>query len=304
VEGPTDGMSFQLGLLPVILSLAGTAAALRSRSRDRVLALFFAVATLLVLWSMTSSSQPLWRLLPLVALIQFPWRLLALTSLNLAILGGAAGAMLSAPASPLALYASRFTHHASRLPQPAPYILALLIVFASLPYAVPQYTEATQRDESLLAVLDFELQYPDMRGMTAWSGRLPMPADAPLVAQYLAGETLTKAHIVEGEGELQPLRHGGASEELHVSSGSGIRLQFYTYWFPGWEARVDGQLVETWPEGENGLITLDVPAGEHQVVLRMTENTPPRRLGGIVSGLSLVAIIGLLVAAGVRRRRN
>jgi len=63
-------------------------------------------------------------------------------------------------------------------------------------------------------------------------------------------------------------------------------------------------LVETWPEGENGLITLDVPAGEHQVVLRMTENTPPRRLGGIVSGLSLVAIIGLLVAAGVRRRRN
>jgi hypothetical protein len=291
VEGPNDGMSFQLGLLPVLLAAAGTATALRGRSRDRALALFFAAATLATLWTMTSYSQTAWRLLPLVALIQFPWRLLALTSLNLAILGGAAVGMLS--------------ERGTRAPpssRPAPYIVAVLTVFASLSYATPLYTEATARDESVLAVLDFELQYPDMRGMTAWSSRLPTTEDSPLVAQYLAGQDLTKAYIIEGEGALEPMRHGGASEELRVNSADGVRLQFYTYWFPGWEAKIDGQPVDTWPEGENGLLTLDVPAGDHHVLLRMTENTPPRRVGGILSALSLAAIIGLLSGWGIRRR--
>jgi hypothetical protein len=73
-----------------------------------------------------------------------------------------------------------------------------------------------------------------------------------------------------------------------------MRLQFYTYWFPGWEVRVDGERVESWPEGPNGLITFDVPPGEHGVELRMTENTMPRRLGGILSGLSLLVTMALL----------
>jgi hypothetical protein len=128
---------------------------------------------------------------------------------------------------------------------------------------------------------------------------LPQPEDAPLVAQYLAGEPLTKAHILQGRGEVQTLRHGGASEELLVTSSGTMRLQFYTYWFPGWEVRVDGELVESWPEGPNGLITFDVPAGEHGVELRMTENTVPRRVGGILSGLSLLVTMALLL--GQRR---
>ena len=241
---------------------------------------------------MTASSQALWKLLPLAALIQFPWRFLSLTALTLAILSGPA----------IAEYAIRNTQHeaggkrqeaGSRI-HLAPCILLLLVVLASFPYTRPQYTEVTPRDESPLAVIDFELEFPDMRGMTIWASRMPQPEDAPLVEQYLAGEPLTKAHILKGEGLVRTLRHGGASEELLVSSPTGARLQFYTYWFPGWEVRVDGELVESWPEGPNGLITFEVPPGEHHVVLRMTENTPPRRVGTILSGLSLLVVLVLI----------
>ncbi|MDH7485596.1 MAG: 6-pyruvoyl-tetrahydropterin synthase-related protein [Anaerolineae bacterium] len=298
VEGPNDGMSFQLGLLPIVLALAGTLAALRRGAHQRGVALFFAGATAIVLWLMTASSQAVWRLLPLAALIQFPWRLLSLTSLTLAILAGPAVA--HAPRT--TQHTTRITHHASRnILHPAPCILALLIVFASFPYTQPQYTEVTPRHESPLAVIDFELEYPDMRGMTAWASRMPQPEDAPLVAQYLAGEPLTKAHLVQGEGEVQTLRHGGTSEELLVASPGGGRVQVYTYWFPGWQVRVDGRLVESWPEGPNGLITFDVPAGEHHVQVRMTESTPPRRIGGILSGISLLAT---LVLCSVEKRRG
>ena len=285
VEGPNDGMSFQLGLLPIVLAMAGTIAALRRAARQRGVALFFAATTAIVLWLMTASSQAVWRLLPLAALIQFPWRLLSLTALTLAILAGSAAG----------IHGSRITHHASRgILHPASCILALLIVSASSPYIQPQLTAVTPRDESPLAVIDFELEFTDMRGMTAWASRLPQPEDAPLVEQYLAGEPLTKAHIVAEEGDVKTLRHGGASEELLVTSAGGVRVQVYTYWFPGWEVRLDSERVESWPEGPNGLITFDVPAGEHRVALRMTENTPPRRIGGLLSGLSLAVVLALL----------
>ena len=297
VEGPNDGMSFQLGLLPIALALVGTAAALRRTARPawggahrRGVALFFAAATAIVVWLMTASSEAVWRVVPLAALIQFPWRLLALTALTLAILSGSAVAACETQ-NPKPKTRNRL--------QPACWLLSLLIVMASFAYTQPQFTEITPGDESRLAVIDFELEFPDMRGITAWASRLPQPEDAPLVAQYLAGQPLTKAHILEGEGEVQTLRHGGASEELLVASSGPMRLQFYTYWFPGWEVRVDGELVESWPEGSNGLITFDVPAGEHGVELRMTENTVPRRLGGILSGLSLLLTLALLL--GQRR---
>jgi hypothetical protein len=100
------------------------------------------------------------------------------------------------------------------------------------------------------------------------------------------------------------LRHGGASEELSVASADGLRLQFYAYWYPGWQVRVDGDLVETWPEGDNGLITFDVPAGQHDVSLRMTDSTLPRRLGGILSGLSLLATLAALWGTDRGRRKQ
>jgi len=290
VEGPNDGMSFQLGLLPVVLALVGTIAALRRTARHRGVALFFAAATAIVVWLMTASSEAVWRVVPLAALIQFPWRLLALTALTLAILAGYAVSACETQ--------NPKTKTRNRL-QPACWLLSLLIVMASFAYTHPQLTEITPGDESPLAVIDFEMEFPDMRGMTVWASRLPQPEDAPLVAQYLASQPLTKVHILEGEGEVHTLRHGGASEELLVASSGPMRLQFYTYWFPGWEVRVDGESVESWPEGPNGLITFEVPAGEHGVELRMTENTVPRRLGGILSGLSLVATMALLL--GQRR---
>jgi len=309
VEGPNDGMSFQLGLLPTVLALAGTITALRRGARHRGVTLFFAVVTIIVLWLMTASSEAVWRLLPLAALIQFPWRLLSLTALTLAILSGPA----------IATNATRNTQHATRckmqdagcrmqdancsLPL-APCLLLLLVVLASFPYTRPQYTEVTPGDESPMAVIDFELEFPDMRGMTIWASRMPQPEDAPLVKQYLAGEPLTKAHILKGEGLVRTLRHGGASEELLVYSPGGMRLQVYTYWFPGWEVRVDGELVESWPEGPNGLITFDVPPDEHHVVLRMTENTPPRSIGGLLSGLSLLVVFALLFRSTEKRKER
>jgi hypothetical protein len=119
------------------------------------------------------------------------------------------------------------------------------------------------------------------------------PQTSPMEAQYLNGEPLTTAGIIAGQGVVEMLHHGGASDTVQVVASTPVTLQFYTYDYPGWQVRLDDQPVPHRPEPPYGLITVDVPAGEHIVQLRMG-NTPPRLLGTLLSGLALLLIAGLI----------
>ena len=63
---------------------------------------------------------------------------------------------------------------------------------------------------------------------------------------------------------------------------------------------MDGQPVAHRHVPPYGLITADVPAGEHRLLLRMG-TTPPRLAGGVVSLMALAAI-GLSLFGRVRPR--
>jgi len=58
---------------------------------------------------------------------------------------------------------------------------------------------------------------------------------------------------------------------------------------------IGDELADSWPEGPNGLITFDVPAGEHKVQLRMTDSTPARRIGTALSAVSVLLVAGLVI---------
>lgn len=272
VAGPEDTMPFQLGLPALALALF----AVVWRWRNGHVLLFLGIA-LGAIFFMTSASTSLWQALPIAALVQFPWRLLALTTISLSVLAGAACQVREDGGLKAAVY-----------------VLLLVIVFASSGYARPEYTPPPERAETPLGVLDFERAHPDMVGMTAWSQF--QPETSPLVEQYLAGGPLVKAHILEGEGEVEPVRHGGASEEALVRAAGEITLQFYTYYYPGWRGYVDGKWVEIWPEPPLGLITMKVPAGEHRVSIKFRD-IPVRVAGKVISTLGAAAVFLLLTRA-------
>jgi hypothetical protein len=71
-------------------------------------------------------------------------------------------------------------------------------------------------------------------------------------------------------------------------------LQFYTYEYPGWQVYLNNQPLIHRFEPPYGLVTVDVPAGAHELRLQM-ETTLPRTLGAIISSLALVAIVALLL---------
>ncbi len=290
VAGPNDGMSFQVGipifLLAVLGSVAGVVVRQRRTGRGadrRFMAIFLIAVTLVTLFLMTPAAQVIWDVLPLVELIQFPWRLLAVVVFTLAMLAGF-GAWALNRAAP------------GRGPQaanPFAYVIGLVLIVSSLPFAQPQIVPLRAQDESPLAVLDFEMAFPDMRGMTAWAERPPADADSPLIAQYLAGQPLQKAAIAAGSGEIVGQSSGALAARALVRAEGPVTLRFYTYYFPGWRATVDGRPVAIRADGPNGLIGVDVPAGQHEVEVTFGL-TPARIAGRVLAALGVLLCVLLL----------
>jgi hypothetical protein len=313
VPGVPSGTSFQLGAVPVILgavALVGAGFSWRRSRGERALILFLGGATLVLVLLMLPLSSSIWAVVPLAALIQFPWRLLALTSVTLALLSGLAflNSVRDAPDARERQDPVRGVRRAELAPpmgsahEGSILVVALVAVFASYSYTTPQYTPVPPSAGSPLLSIEFELTYTDMRGMTAWTQQ--MPPDSPLVEQYLSGSPLVTAEALAPGATVEMIRAGGASDELWVRSEAGTALRFFTYYFPGWHVYVDGERLPDAalrPETVYGLITVDVPPGEHRVLLRWGD-TPVRKVGKSLTLASLALGLGLLLPASARWR--
>lgn len=267
VAGPEDGMPLQVGILLLGSGVGALILGWNVREKRGRMA-FWASWAFISLFLTLPASAPVWEKAPLLPLVQFPWRFLALAILSLSLLGGILGEWLGE----------------------RELLFALLILVSSFEYTLPQHTLVHPRAEKPVAVIDFELDYPDMRGMTAWTREFPK--DSPLIEQYLKGEPLRKAEILKGKGTVTTIRHGGRSEEVEVRAETDVTLLFYTYYYPGWRAYVDGKPVPIRPEGKYGLIALEVPKGQHRVLLRF-EDTPLRFWSQILSLASLLVATAL-----------
>jgi uncharacterized membrane protein YfhO len=113
------------------------------------------------------------------------------------------------------------------------------------------------------------------------------------VEQYRAGDITTKAIVIEGDAAIELLERRPLGDTVRVNAGSPSRILFYTRYFPGWTATLDGVPVEIGPQGEQGLIAVNVPAGTHIVTTRWG-STPPRLIGAGISVVSL-ALMGLVL---------
>lgn len=281
--GLLDDFAYQLGIVLVTLaSLAILSTTLRP-IRNKHLIYFFYILTILVALLMSPLAVTVWQLIPLATLVQFPWRLLGITAFTLAIV---VGSLLADDNRPNANHPSKTVP-----PNSQPVLLPLMIILASLPYTLPQYTAVPDWAETSLAVINWDRKsIADRVGMVAVTEE--QPQTSPLEQQYVAGEPLMVAGIIDGQGELETLHHGGASDRVRVVANQPVTVQFYTYDFPGWQVTLDNQPLEHRPEPPYGLITVDVPAGDHELYLRMG-STPLRTVGTVISGIALLIILVL-----------
>jgi hypothetical protein len=109
-----------------------------------------------------------------------------------------------------------------------------------------------------------------------------LPAYTPLAATVLSGDAQIR----------RPGRKPFAwSSPVWGKSTSTIEMQ--TAWFPGWEVRVDGQRVQAGPGTPSGLITFEVPPGEHLVDVEYGRTGAEKMAAGISVAALMVALLSL-----------
>ncbi len=120
---------------------------------------------------------------------------------------------------------------------------------------------------------------------------IPRPYTGPLLIDPSAAPLRPIVSSGAAAG-AQIERHATAQRwQVNVTSDEATLNFPITYW-PGWQAFVDDQPIETRAAPDLGYIQIDVPRGEHRIDLRLG-NTPIRTSGELVS---LAAWIVLLVA--------
>ena len=76
MPGPEDYMSFQIGIFHFILAICGIIAGRRNR-----IIVISGITYFLFIFMMTQFSAGVWKILPVIRMLQFPWRILMITSL-------------------------------------------------------------------------------------------------------------------------------------------------------------------------------------------------------------------------------
>ncbi len=278
--GVNDGMSFQQGAMLLTLLLTAAITLWQAKGR-RPLMGFLLAATAAILFTMTPGATWIWATVPMMEVIQFPWRLLALSAFTAAALGG--------------LVVWRLLPGGAAGDRGPALVMGLLVIFAVLPFAHPGGLEPIEPwREDGRAVFQFETEHPDMIAFTSWV-KAPFTT-SPMTPEYASesytAATLSRLGILSGQGKVTAVYSRGSSFGGAVEMSTPGVVQIRTYYFPGFRAKVDGQPVPLRVSDPNGLMEIDVSAGLHTIDVRMG-TTPARTTGSVLSWATGLGLIGL-----------
>ncbi len=277
--------AFQLGLPQWLLGLLGALTLFNARTRQSATA-FFALAVLVMIYFMLPVSAAIWKTIPQLTYLQFPWRLLGPAAVALGWLAG--GAVNLVPPN------RRWLRLAVGVGAVSACLAAAMPVLNPLPWA--DYGPVTPRRIFMMeqnGILGI--------GTTIQFEFLPITVTSrpglqeSLLNSYEAGlvDKVNRAALPQ-EAQVTVTEHGPTHDLLQIASPIDFDLNLFTFYFPGWTAYVDGVKTPIEISKPEGFITVPAPAGTHEVLVRF-EDTPPRRWGWIISGLALAVLAGLVV---------
>ena len=249
------------------------------------------------------ASQWVWETVPLVALTEFPWRMLGPAILAAALLAGLGLRLLE-----------RWGHKA------AWWGLAIGLAFtigANLVYLVPdqfiRWGTPTPADAFAYEVSSGAI------GTTSTGEFLPrwaesFPAPETLAEDYAAGRLPRKIAAPTGDHRppkgvtQQTLKYTARETIIAVSSPAPFTADLLALYWPFWrvQLRQDEQLLKEYAPDEieitrpDGLLRVELPAGSYQVHL-LRAASPIRRAAAALSALALLALIGLAGVSWFKR---
>ncbi len=295
--GPDDRMSFAIGwhivaavvLLPLVIADRDEQAPARR--------LCGAVLLLVVLVVVTMTPVMRWDLVPnLFGYIQFPWRLLAFTTLfgSIAVL--------------FALHAlARWSDLDSvngRLRGAFYFSIMLLVLGLAAPTIKAVSIRVGPVDRQyILERIDLE-ESAGIIGTTARAEYVPKTAAAETLEPEWNEAHCSESHleVVEGNGTVSGWTQHGARYTADVDCTTEVTLALQSYYFPGWRYWRNGERQDSEMKlGDEGFIHVALPSGTHNLAFEY--GSPPwGRCSQLVSASSLVGLLAWFVFCVTRQQ--
>lgn len=285
-----DGFDFtrNLAFISVLTATLGVCAWLARRYAPcwRSERYFWLGAILFCLFMMFPISKPLWDLLPMLQKIQFPWRfgsLLCITTLSLM------ATSLTGEPRTRQLTSGKI---ATRL---ATFSLLLLLGVEFYLGLEPMFqetvTRASTHDALLLARSPLEYRPKDVPQELFSYDEL---GDFSRRTPWVASPSTTLG--------WQQLTWQGRLIRLQITAPEATRLTLHHFYYPGWQAsNSEGKPLSVTPSAE-GLLQVDVPAGDYMLTLQL-QPLLPERAGKTLSLLGLL-IWSLLLVRSLRGHKT
>lgn len=214
-----------------------------------ILLLFFS------LFAMTSNASPIWNTITLLQKFQFPWRVMSVTVLIIAVMGAIV------------------THISEGKKK---WITAVSICIVTIAATFPMWRA---KEYKVFAPGYFTGIY---------NGTTDTGESSPIWSiRFMETRADALAELMPDTGTIIPGRRTTTSREYHLVLNERSRFVEHTLYFPGWQVYVDGQLLPIeklmfQDPNYRGLMTFDVEPGEHDVRFVFTQ-TKLRTIADYVS---------------------
>jgi len=264
LPGGNGNVSYQLGLLPLIFLLISLLLIfilkINSNSKEIKQVFPFIIISLLSIFLMLPISSFFWQIIPITNLIQFPWRILAITTFSISIVAGFVVSLVGEKGKILVIVA------------------ILLMIGLSYSYARPILF--VDRGEGFYTTNEATTTVKD-EYMPIWVQEKP------------ESHAKDKIQFVQGSGSINNIIFNSRKVSAEIQANTDSVVQVNSVYFPGWSAYLSTNKINIDYQNVYGLINLRVPRGNYQLIVEFKE-TPVRLLADLISVLSLLITFYIL----------
>jgi hypothetical protein len=270
-------LNAQITMISVVtLALAVCFFALAVRTQDKRFrreSSFWLWVSLLAFFVMTPASRPLWKVMPLLQNIQFPFRFNTILAVSATALFALAVESAKAESARMKLLC--------RLAAVSGLLLFLVV---TLGYGWRQYKIHGQMVAAENGLVKNNMDAPEYRPQ--WASRNSLPSN--------------NVSVVDGEAEISIESRQPRRLVLGANAVQPTTLDVPQFYFPGWQWRLIGtKYFQDAHPSPAGLVRIAISTGRQQVEVELNK-TWPERSGQIISAICCA----VLILIGIRRQRH
>ena len=268
VPGRNDFMSFQIGpvhLVLLFLFLIRINCIRQQKLSNQRVVIFWIVVMFFAIFMTLEISNFIWKALPPLAFLQFPWRFLLFVAFTVSFLvGGVCCSLKKYPQLRVAL------------------ICSVLVFAANISYCRP----LTYEDLHIQNPRQFLYESYPMDNMEY------LPIDVKALS-FTPPEN--KIEIKSGDGQVLDYKNErDLSYTYKFQANTPVEVFFHSFYFPGWEVFINHQRVEILRDNPFGLISFNIPKGE-QLINVVFKSTLVRTVGELISFIFLMGWVVIFI---------